>query len=149
MPREKFTLTFLLMLQALTAGVGLLPRTSVAIAASPDAHDVHGTWSGTFRARHSHPAPFTLNLAIGTDNHGRIINQSGIISCLARGDIDLHVIVNGSDVVLAGADAVGNTLTFHGTIDSTGKVLNFNYTTNGSASGKCESDNGTAVLQKQ
>ncbi|MGH7782459.1 MAG: hypothetical protein ACREO5_01245, partial [Candidatus Binatia bacterium] len=103
--------------------------------------------------KHSHIAPFTLTLVITPDTHGRmlghIINQSGINSCLARGGVDLYVIVNGSDVVLAGTDQVGDTVTFHGTIDNTGKVLTFNYVINGSASGKCQSDDGTAHLEKQ
>jgi hypothetical protein len=165
MTTEKLILAPLLMLLASTAEGGLLPRISgtgdqsriIATAASQDGQNqndnVQGTWSGTFRSRHPFPAPFTLTVAIGpgTDGrmHGRIVNQSGITSCLARGDVDLQVIVNGSDVVLAGSDQVGNTLTFHGTIDNTGKVLTFNYVTNGSASGKCESDDGTANLQKQ
>ena len=160
MRREKLILALLLMFPASTVEAGLLPRTSgtddqrriIAAATSPDAN-VQGTWLGTFRSRHSQAAPFTLTVVIGPDTHGRMlghmINQSGITSCLARGDVDLYVIVNGSDVVLAGTDQVGNTLTFHGTIDNTGKVLTFNYVTNGSASGKCESDDGTANLQQQ
>jgi hypothetical protein len=160
MRREKLILALLLMFPASTVEAGLLPRTSgtgdqsriIAAAKSPDAN-VAGTWSGTFRAEHFRAAPFTLTVVIGPDTHGRIlghiINQSGITSCLARGDVDLYVAVNGSDVVLAGTDQVGNTLTFHGTIDNTGRVLAFNYVTNGSASGKCESEAGTANLQKQ
>jgi hypothetical protein len=81
--------------------------------------------------------------------HGHVINNPGLTSrCLLR-DVDLHVIVNGSDVVLAGTDKLGNTITFHGIIDKTGRVLTFNYVTNGSRSGKCESDDGTAYLEKK
>lgn len=160
MRREKLILALLLMFPASTVEAGLLPRTSgtgdqsriIAAAESPDAK-AQGTWSGTFLSRNSPHSPFTLTVVIGPDTQGRllghIINQSGITSCLARGGVDLHVIVNDSDVVLAGTDQVGNTLTFHGTIDNTGKVLKFDYVTNGSASGKCESDDGTAHLQKQ
>jgi hypothetical protein len=147
MTRANFTLTLLLMLAASPFGGGLLPCTGVAIAAPED--DVVGTWSGTFRARHAQKAPFTLNITVDQNKHARITNTSGITSCLARGDVDLHVIVNGTDVVFAGTDNNGNSITFHGTIDKTGKVLTFNYVTNGSASGKCESDDGTANLQKQ
>jgi hypothetical protein len=155
MTRAKFTLALLLMLPASTVGAGLLPRTSgigdqsrmAAAAASPEAN-LQGTWTGTFRSKHTRIAPFTLCVAIDPDMHGRVINKSGITSCLGR-DVDLHVIVNGSDAVLAGTDELGNTITFHGTIDKTGKVLTFNYVTNGSASGKCESDDGTANLVKQ
>jgi len=155
MTREKLILALLVMLPASTVEGGLLPRTSgtgdqsriIAAAASPN---VQGTWSGTFRPKHPpQGAPFTILLVITPDMHARIIKTSGVTSCLARGDVDLHVVVKGSDVVVAGTDQAGNTLTFHGTIDSTGKVLTFNYVTNGSASGKCESDVGTANLKKQ
>jgi hypothetical protein len=156
MTREKFTLALLLMLPASTVGAGPLPRTSgtgdqsriTAPAASQEAA-VQGTWSGTFRSTHSHIAPFTLTLVINPDKHGRVIDTSGLTSyCLLR-DVDLHVIVKGSNAVLAGTDEVGNTITFDGTIDKTGTVLTLNYVTNGSATGKCESDDGTAYLEKR
>ncbi len=156
MTREKCMLALLLMLPALTVGAGPLPRPSgtgdqsgITAAATSQEAAVQGTWSGTFRSHHIHPAPFTLDVVVGPAMHGRLVNQSGITSCLTGSDVDLHVIVNGSDVVLAGTDKVGNTLTFHGAIDKTGRVLTLNYVTNGSASGKCESDDGTAHLEKQ
>lgn len=159
---EKLILVLLLIFPASTVEAELQPRTSgagdhtsIVAAAKPSDANVQGTWSGTFRSRHSHSqiAPFTVTVVVGPHTQGRmrghVTNQSGITSCLAKGDVDLHTIVNGSDVVLAGTDQVGNTLTFHGTIDNTGKVLTFNYVTNGSASGKCESDDGTVILNKQ
>lgn len=149
MKRAKFTLALLLMLPVSAVGAGPLGGPSMTGDQGGITAAVQGTWSGTFRSHHVRPAPFTLTVVIGPEMHGRITNQSGITSCLARRDVDLHVIVNGSNVVLAGTDEVGNTLTFRGTIDKTGKVLAFNYVTNGSASGKCESDDGTARLAKQ
>jgi hypothetical protein len=155
MTRAKFTLAVLLMLPASAGGVGPLGGPSMtgdqsgitAAAASPEAA-VQGTWSGTFRSKHSHIAPFTLTLVVNADMHGHL-NNSGLTSyCLLR-DVDLHVTVNGSNAALAGTDEVGNTITFQGTIDKTGRVLTLNYVTNGSASGKCESDDGTARLVKQ
>jgi hypothetical protein len=155
MTSAKFTLALLLMLPASAVGVGPLGGQSMtgdqsgitAAAASPEAA-VQGTWSGTFRSKHSHIAPFTLTLVVNADMHGHL-NNSGLTSyCLLR-DVDLHVTVNGSNAALAGTDEVGNTITFQGTIDKTGRVLTLNYVTNGSASGKCESDDGTARLVKQ
>src|ERR1700724_1252275 len=143
MTRAKFTLGLLLMLPASTVGAGPLPSTSgtgdqsriTAAAASPEAA-VQGTWS----SKHSHIAPFTLTLVVNPDMRAHLINKSGLTSyCLLR-DVDLHVIVNGSNAALAGTDEVGNTITFEGMIDRTGRVLTLNYVTNGSASGKCESD---------
>jgi hypothetical protein len=80
--------------------------------------------------------------------HGHLIRSGFSQYCLLR-DVDLHVIVNGSNVVLAGTDEVGNTVTLESTIDTTGRVLTLNYVTNGSASGKCETDDGAAHLDKQ
>src|SRR2546426_1895087 len=98
MTRAKFTLALLLMLPASTVGAGPLPGTSrtgdqspiAAAAASPEAA-VQGTWSGTFRSKHSHIAPFTLALEVNPDMHGHLINKSGITSyCLLR-DVDLNL----------------------------------------------------------
>lgn len=137
MTRAKFTLGFLLMLSASTVG----------LAQSPEA--VQGTWSGTFRSKHLHIAPFMLTLIVNPDMHAHLVNKSGLTNyCLLR-NVDFHVIVNGSNVVLAGTDEVKNTVTFEGTIDNTSRVLTLNYVTNGSASGKCESDDGTAYLEKR
>jgi hypothetical protein len=156
MTRAKFTLGLLLMLPTSTVGAGPLPGTSMTggqsgvtvAAASPEAA-VQGTWSGTFRSKHSHIAPFTLTLVVNPDMHGHLTGTSGLGSyCLLR-NADLHVIVSNSKAILAGTDEVGNSLTFEGTIDTAGRVLTLNYVTNGSASGKCESDDGTAFLQKQ
>jgi hypothetical protein len=157
MTRAKFTLALLLMLPASAVGAGPLGgRTSMtgdqiriaAAAASPEAA-FQGTWSGTFRSKHTHIAPFTLTLVVNPDMHAHLVNKSGLTSyCLLR-NVDLHVIVHGSNAALAGMDEVGNTITFQGTIDKTGRVLTLNYVTNGSASGKCESDDGTAHLVKQ
>ena len=143
------------MLPASTVGAGPLPGTSgtgdqsriTAAAPSPKAA-VQGTWSGTFRSKHTHIAPFTVSLVINPDMHGHLITSGFSKYCLLR-DVDFHVIVDGSNAALAGTDEIGNTVTFKGTIDTTGGVLSINYVTNGSASGKCESDDGTAYLHKQ
>jgi hypothetical protein len=155
MTRAKFTLALLLTLPASTVGGGLLPRASgtgdqspiTAAAASPEA-SLEGTWSGTFRSKHSHIGPFTLALEVDPNKHGHLLSSGFSKYCLLR-KVDLHVIVNGSNAVLAGTDEVGNTVTFEGTIDTTGRVLTLNYVSNGSATGKCESDDGTAHLDKQ
>jgi hypothetical protein len=155
MTNTNFTLPFMLLLASIV-GVGPLRVTSVtadqsdiAAAATSEQAAVQGTWSGTFRSRHSQIAPFVLTLAINPDMHGHVINKSGITSYCLLKDIDLHVTVNDSKTSLAGTDDVGNTITFVGTIDKTGRLLTLHYVTNGSASGKCESDDGTANLEKR
>ena len=150
MTNTKFTLAipFMLLLTSIV-GVGPLRVTSVTADQSDTQAAVQGTWSGTFRSSHSHIAPFVLTLAINPDMHGHVINKSGITSYCLLKDIDLHVTVNDSKTSLAGTDDVGNTITFVGTIDKTGRLLTLHYVTNGSASGKCESDDGTANLEKR
>jgi hypothetical protein len=157
MTNTKFTLAipFMLLLASIV-GVGPLRVTSVtadqsdiAAAATSEQAAVQGTWSGTFRSRHSQIAPFVLTLVINPDMHGHVINKSGITSYCLLKDIDLHVTVNDSKTSLAGTDDVGNTITFVGTIDKAGRLLTLHYVTNGSASGKCESDDGTANLEKR
>ena len=155
MMNTKFTLPFMLLLASIV-GVGPLPVTSVtadqsdiAAAATSQQAAVQGTWSGTFRSRRSHIAPFVLTLVINPDMQGHLINKSGITSYCLLKDIDLYVTVNDSNTSLAGTDDVGNTITFVGTIDKAGRLLTLHYVTNGSASGKCESDDGTANLEKR
>ena len=157
MTNTKFTLGIsFMLLSASIVGVGPLRVTSVtadqrdiAAAATSQQAAVQGTWSGTFRSRHSHIAPFVLTLVINPDMRGHLINKSGIISYCLLKDIDLYVTVNDSNTSLAGTDDVGNTITFEGTIDKTGRLLTLQYVTNGSASGECESDDGTANLEKR
>jgi hypothetical protein len=61
----------------------------------------------------------------------------------------LEVTVTGSTVVLAGSDKAGNTMTLRGSLDSTGTLLKSTYVLNGSATGACETDDGTGTLAKQ
>jgi hypothetical protein len=90
-----------------------------------------------------------LTLVINPEMHAHLINKSAITTYCLLKDVDLYVTVSDSDVSLAGSDEVGNTITFEGTIDNSGRYLTLNYVTNGSASGKCESDDGTAKLEKR
>jgi hypothetical protein len=64
-------------------------------------------------------------------------------------DGSLQVTVNGSNIVLAGGDNEGNHITFRGTIDQTGTLLNLNYILNSSASARCESDDGAGTMGKR
>ncbi len=64
-------------------------------------------------------------------------------------DATLQVTLKGSRVVLAGSDAEGNNITFRGYVDSSGTILNLNYILNSSASGRCESDDGSGNLGKR
>ena len=138
MRRGNFALVLLLML---------------SVSAVAKEHDFHGHWSGAFRSKHFHIAPFMLDMDIDADDvhgrkHGRLTNNSGPTYCLA-GDVNLQIDRQGSNVVIAGTNASGDTISFVGTIDPTGKQMVLNYVTNGSVSGKCESDDGGVTLKKQ
>jgi hypothetical protein len=149
MTSTKFTLVVLLMLLLTSiVGPGPLRGASVTDGTSQQAA-VQGTWSGTFRSSRSNIAPFMITLVINPGMHGHLINKSGISSYCLLKDVDLYVTVNGSNASLAGTDEGGNTITFDGTIDKTGRLLTLHYVTNGSATGRCKPDNGTGNLEKR
>src|SRR6266851_5270755 len=110
--------------------------------------DVTGTWSGTFQSRQPSFSPFTITVVIRSAPGGSLVGTSSVSSdCLS--DATLQVTVRGSNVVLAGGDPEGNHITFNGTIDQTGTLLNLKYVLNGSASARCESDDGTGNMVKR
>lgn len=122
--------------------------TSAAVSSQTPATDVRGTWSGTFYSKHSNVAPFTMTVVINPDSRGHLIGNSTLNSDCLKGAI-LQVTVTGSKVVLAGSDQEGDNITVRGTVDGTGTLLNANYILNGSATGKCETDDGTGSLGKR
>jgi hypothetical protein len=144
----------------LAAVAGALFVPSVAASGNPSnnaistgssqqaASDVTGTWSGTFQSDHANVAPFTITVVINPDSRGHLVGNSSLYSDCVK-DVNLQVTVNGSKIVLAGSDADGNSLTFRGTIDKTGTLLNLRYIANGSASGKCETDQGSGTMGKR
>ena len=117
-------------------------------SSQPAASDVTGTWSGTFQSDQANAAPFTITVVINPDSHGHLIGNSSLYSDCVK-DVNLQVTVSGSKIVLAGSDADGDSLTFRGTIDKTGTLLNLRYIANGSASGKCETDQGSGTMGKR
>ena len=117
-------------------------------AAGTTATDVRGTWSGTFFSKHSNVAPFTMTVVINPDSRGHLIGTSSLNSDCLKG-VQLEVTVTGSQVVLAGSDEEGDSMTVRGTVDKTGTLLKANYILNGSASGRCETDDGTGNLAKR
>jgi hypothetical protein len=110
--------------------------------------DIRGTWSGTFYSNHSDVASFTMTVVINPDSRGRIVGSSTLTSHCLKG-ADLEVTVTGSNVVLAGSDKEGNNITLRGSLDNTGTLLKSTYILNGSASGRCETDDGTGTLTKR
>ena len=123
-------------------------KASAQDAARQAAVDFSGTWSGTFFSKHSNNAPFTLTVVIGSNSEGRLVGDSSHNSnCLK--DLQLQVTVTGSRIVLAGSDSDGDNITLRGTIDKTGTLVKSTYILNGSATGRCETDDGTGTLAKR
>ena len=140
MPRTSIPFRALL----LSLSLMIIMRAAFVYAAT----DVRGRWSGTFASNHSGVAPFTITVVISPDSRGRIVGSSDMTSHCLKGT-QLEVTVTGSTVVLAGSDKAGNTMTLRGSLDSTGTLLKSTYVLNGSATGACETDDGTGTLAKQ
>ena len=117
-------------------------------AAGAPAIDIRGTWSGTFYSNHSGVVASTMTVVISTNSRGRIVAGSILTSqCLKSAR--LQITVTGSDVVLAGSDKEGNNMTLRGSLDNTGTLLKSTYILNGSATGGCETDDGTVTLARR
>jgi len=110
--------------------------------------DLQGTWSGTFLPKHQNANPFTITIVIAPDSNGVLSATSSLESDCIK-DPRLQVTITGSKVVLVGSDADGGSIMFRGKPDNTGTVLTLNYVSNGSATGKCETDTGTGTLGKR
>jgi hypothetical protein len=108
--------------------------------------DVTGTWTGTFQSNTS-SSSFTMTVVIERDPQGILVGTASLNSNCFN-DSKLQVTATGAKVVLAGSDAAGNSLTIRGTLDATGTLMKLHYITNGSASGRCESDRGIGNMSK-
>jgi len=109
--------------------------------------ELNGIWSGTFFSKHSNVAPFTFTVVVSRDSQGHLVGSGSLSSNCLRG-LQLQVTVNGSNVVFAGSSEEGDNMTVRGTVDKSGTLLKGRYILNGSATGKCETDDGTLDLSK-
>ena len=89
-----------------------------------------------------------MTVVINANSQGHLVDDSSLNSDCLKG-AKLQVSVNGSKVVLAGSDQEGDSLTVHGMLDSTNSLMQASYILNGSASGRCETDDGTGNLSKR
>jgi len=121
---------------------------SSVASAQQTSPDLRGTWSGTFVSRNSDISPFTITVRINHDSGGHLVGDASLVSdCLKSHR--LHIKINGSNVELAGSDEDGDSVTFSGTVDNSGTMLNLKYIINGSPSGRCEIDDGTGTMAKR
>jgi hypothetical protein len=122
---------------------------AAAVASSSSATaSLKGTWSGTFTSNSPDISPFTITVVVGPNSNGRLVGDASVVSQCIKSH-HLQVTVNGSNVVLAGSDAVGDNITFKGMLDNTGTLLTLNYVLNGSAGRRCETDNGSGTMGKR
>jgi hypothetical protein len=145
------TLPFRAFLLSVLSLITIMRATSLYAAShtgDQPATDVRGTWSGTFVSNHSDVAPFTMTVVINPDSRGHIIGSSTLTSHCLQG-AHLEVTVTGSNFVLAGSDKKGDNITLRGSLDNTGTLLKSTYILNGSATGGCETDDGTGTLTKR
>ena len=133
-----------LLVVSVAFAVTLLPHPAMATTKS----DLVGTWSGTFQSDHPNMTPFTITVVISADANGHLVGKSNLESQCVRG-IKLQITANSSNVVLAGSDNEGDSLTFRGSLDQTGTLMNLRYIANGSASGRCETDQGSGTMGKR
>jgi hypothetical protein len=137
-----------LCLSCLTLILGIAGSWQCAVAASTSqAGDVNGTWSGTFISKNPRRSPFTMTVSIAPGTNGELLGTTSVAAECFR-DLVLHVIINGSKVVLAGSDENGSSVTFKGALDGSGTILNLDYIVRGSG-GKCESDLGAGSVGKR
>jgi len=142
----KLTLHLVLLLCFLASGAGAgSTAIQIGAAAAGNTSPLVGTWQGRFSSRNfaSFPVTLIINQGVGVKLAGAVNLGS---PCLRSAN--LQVSVSGPDVVLAGSDANGDSISFKGTVDSAGTQLTMTYVLNASASGKCETDDGTGTLDK-
>lgn len=130
------------------AAVGYQQRNAATISSQNAPVDVSGTWSGSFQSKHADKSPFTMTIVVAPDSHGELVGTASLASDCFEDSV-LHVTVEGSKVVLAGSDSQGDSITFRGSLDSSGTILKLRYILNGSASARCESDEGEGSMGKR
>jgi hypothetical protein len=148
------SLVLMLVMQAGACHALSLARSQAAHSLNPaassegDLIDVRGTWSGKFVSKHPENPAFTMTVIVSPDANGDLIGRSTLNSrCLKRAQ--LKVTVEGSRIIFAGSDEQGDSITVRGTIDETGAIVKAAYILDGSATGRCETDDGTGTLTRQ
>src|SRR5215469_15561471 len=127
-----------------------IPGQQFTAAASPQGApvDISGTWTGTFFSKHPNVPSFRMTVVITPNGKAHFTGNSSLNSHCLKG-ATLQITVAGTQVVLAGSDPEGDNITLRGTLDPTATMLQSSYILNASASGRCETDDGTGSLAKQ
>lgn len=102
-----------------------------------------GTWTGLVSSKSF--ASFAITVKIPADGKAHMVGDGS--PCFA--EAELVVTSTGPNTVtLAGSSKAGESITFTGTIDRSGKQLDLTYIANGSSSARCETDQGEGTLDK-
>jgi hypothetical protein len=132
----------LLFLIPALAVVLLLQTTPGESQSTPSA--LVGKWMGRISSRNF--ASFEVTIDVSSNSKAHVVGDGS--PCFT--EAELVVTVSQSNVVtLAGRGKAGESVTFKGTIDSSGKQLDLTYIANGSSSARCETDQGEGTLDKQ
>ena len=116
-----------------------------SIALAQGASPLVGTWAGSFSSRNFSSFPASL---VVTQNAKGLTGKAAMgHRCVKQATLVITIV--GNDVVFRGSDPDGDTITFRGNLDSTGKLLNLSFILNGSASGRCETDDGKGSVTRQ
>jgi hypothetical protein len=103
-----------------------------------------GKWTGRVSSRNY--ASFDVTIDVDADSKAHLVGSGS--PCFT--EADLVVTTSGSNAVtMAGSSKVGESITFKGTVDSSGKHFDLTYIANGSSSARCETDQGAGTLEKQ
>lgn len=104
-----------------------------------------GNWSGQFSSHNF--ASFPVSITITQDASGRLHGKSNMAHpCVKQSTLIVTIV--GNNIVLGGSDAEGDTITFNGTIDPAGTLLDLSFVLNGSPSARCETDQGKGSMGK-
>lgn len=117
-------------------------------AMSTNMLSVAGRWSGPFQSTDTSSLSFTARLLINQDANGNLAAAASFIGSPCIESANLKGAIVGLNVTLSGSDSIGDSITLHGTTNTSGTQMVLRYTLNAGASGRCETDNGTGTLIK-
>ena len=122
----------------------MLPHT---LGGSPSTRSaLVGKWNGRVSSVNFSSFAVTIEIGPDSDSKAHLVGEGS--PCFA--EADLAVTITGpNSVTLAGSSKAGESITFKGILDSSEKQLDVTYITNGSASARCETDQGAGTLDKQ
>jgi len=122
----------------------LLPHT---LGGSPSTRSaLVGKWNGRVSSVNFSSFAVTIEIGPDSDSKAHLVGEGS--PCFA--EADLAVTITGPNSVnVAGRRKAGETIILKEILDSSEKQLDVTYITNGSASARCETDQGAGTLDKQ